>query len=134
MFCVIILLLLCNLFGYLLTMLNIYQSNQTEKLLEHLLCAYQSNDIGMFEPFVVLVPSMVLGEWLQNRIADETGISTLITTEFWGRYQWQMMKRVIDAFNDEQDDKSIVVPEVAMLTAILRHNGKTDTCQKKKKK
>ena len=116
MFCVIILLLLCNLFGYLLTMLNIYQSNQTEKLLKHLLRAYQSNDIGMFEPFVVLVPSMVLGEWLQNRIADETGISTLITTEFWGRYQWQMMKRVIDAFNDEQDDKSIVVPEVAMLS------------------
>ena len=97
-------------------MLNIYQSNQTEQLLNQLLRAYQSDDIGMFEPFVVLVPSMVLGEWLQNRIADETGISTLITTEFWGRYQWQMMKRVIDAFNDEQDDKSIVVPEVAMLS------------------
>lgn len=97
-------------------MLNIYQSNQTEKLLKHLLRAYQSNDIGMFEPFVVLVPSMVLGEWLQNRIADETGISTLITTEFWGRYQWQIMKRVIDAFNDEQDDKSIAVPEIAMLS------------------
>lgn len=97
-------------------MLNIYQSNQTEQLLNQLLCAYQSDDIGMFEPFVVLVPSMVLGEWLQNRIADETGISTLITTEFWGRYQWQIMKRVIDAFNDEQDDKSIIVPEVAMLS------------------
>lgn len=97
-------------------MLNIYQSNQTEQLLKQLLHAYQSDDIGMFEPFVVLVPSMVLGEWLQNRIADETGISTLITTEFWGRYQWQIMKRVIDAFNDEQDDKSIIVPEVAMLS------------------
>ena len=97
-------------------MLNIYQSNQTEQLLKQLLHAYQSDDIGMFEPFVVLVPSMVLGEWLQNRIADETGISTLITTEFWGRYQWQIMKRVIDAFNDEQDDKSITVPEVAMLS------------------
>ena len=69
-------------------MLKIIQSNQVEQLFTHLIKAYThpTQRQSVFEPFQVIVPSKVMGEWLKKQVADQAGISTLVTTEFWGRY------------------------------------------------
>ena len=80
-------------------MFTIIQSHRTERLVEHLLSAYQSKDQPIFAEFVVIVPSMVLGDWLDKSIASQAGISTLVTTTFWGQYQWTLMQKVLAEHN-----------------------------------
>jgi len=72
-------------------MFTIIQSHRTEHLVEQLLTAYQSKNLPIFAEFIVIVPSMVLGDWLDKSIASQAGISTLVTTKFWGQYQWTLM-------------------------------------------
>ena len=43
-------------------MFKIIQSHRTELLVEQLLAAYKSKNQPVFEKFVVIVPSMVLGD------------------------------------------------------------------------
>lgn len=101
-------------------MFHIIQSNQTERLVDQLLLAYQSPQQSIFEPFVVIVPSMVLGDWLQKRLATKAGISTLITTTFWGQYQWKMIQSVLDIYNETVSiEQQIRVPEVAVLSTTV---------------
>ena len=76
---------------------------------------------SVFEPFHVIVPSMVMGEWLKKQVADTFGISTLVTTEFWGRYYWSLVQRVARSYNDFYKSRGVVkddfnVPDVAMLS------------------
>ena len=102
-------------------MFTIIQSHRTERLVEHLLDAYKAKNQPIFAEFTVIVPSMVLGDWLDKSIASQAGISTLVTTTFWGQYQWQLMQKVLAQHNDwlEQQDRAqqaISVPEVAVLT------------------
>lgn len=98
-------------------MLHIIQSNKIEKLFAHLLAAYRhpDNKASVFEPFNVIVPSKVMGEWLKKQVADQAGISTLVTTEFWGRYLLTLMQRVLRTYARFRDD-ILDVPEVAMLS------------------
>lgn len=106
------------------TPFTIIQSNQIEVLLAHLIQLYQNNNLytNIFDTFNVIVPSKVMGEWLKKQVADKLGISVLITTEFWGRYYWTLMQRVLKTYayaNDyyAQNSKQILaVPEVAMLS------------------
>ncbi len=110
-------------------MFTIIQSHRTERLVDELLTAYKSKNQPIFAEFVVIVPSMVLGDWLDKSIASQAGISTLVTTTFWGQYQWTLMQKVLDAHNNwlENDfdtdfanhknaQEIITVPEVAVLT------------------
>ncbi|MCL1623366.1 exodeoxyribonuclease V subunit gamma [Moraxella sp. Tifton1] len=102
-------------------MFQIIQSNDTNKLVDQLIHFYEKNhqhqsltDV-IFCPFVVIVPSMVLGDWLSKQVALKAGISTLLTTEFWGRYQWRMIDAVLNVDARFHDD-GLAVPEVAVLS------------------
>lgn len=102
-------------------MFTIIQSHRTETLVEQLLEAYKSKNQPIFEEFVVIVPSMVLGDWLDKSIASQAGISTLVTTTFWGQYQWTLMQKVLAEHNvwleeHQRTQEIITVPEVAVLT------------------
>ncbi|WP_299188693.1 exodeoxyribonuclease V subunit gamma [uncultured Psychrobacter sp.] len=102
-------------------MFTIIQSHRTETLVEQLLEAYKSKNQPIFEEFVVIVPSMVLGDWLDKSIASQAGISTLVTTTFWGQYQWTLMQKVLAEYNvwleeHQRTQEIITVPEVAVLT------------------
>lgn len=105
-------------------MFTIIQSHRTEYLVEQLLTAYQSKNVPIFEEFVVIVPSMVLGDWLDKSIASKAGISTLVTTKFWGQYQWTLMQKVLAKYNQlletsARTEEMISVPEVAVLTGAV---------------
>lgn len=105
-------------------MFTIIQSHRTERLVEQLLSAYQSKNLSIFEEFIVIVPSMVLGDWLDKSIASQAGISTLVTTTFWGQYQWTVMQKVLAEYNvwleeNQRTQEIVTVPEVAVLTGAV---------------
>lgn len=102
-------------------MFTIIQSHRTENLVDQLLVQYQSKDQPVFEPFIVIVPSMVLGDWLDKTIASRAGISTLVRTKFWGQYQWTLMQDVLTRHNayllaQNPEAATLNVPEVAVLS------------------
>ncbi|WP_010200461.1 exodeoxyribonuclease V subunit gamma [Psychrobacter sp. PAMC 21119] len=102
-------------------MFKIIQSHRTENLVDQLLVQYQSKDQPVFEPFIVIVPSMVLGDWLDKTIASRAGISTLVRTKFWGQYQWTLMQDVLTRHNayllaQNPEAQTLNVPEVAVLS------------------
>ncbi|MBA6244823.1 MULTISPECIES: exodeoxyribonuclease V subunit gamma [Psychrobacter] len=102
-------------------MFTIIQSHRTENLVDQLLVQYQSKDQPVFEPFIVIVPSMVLGDWLDKTIASRAGISTLVRTKFWGQYQWTLMQDVLTRHNayllaQNPEATTLNVPEVAVLS------------------
>ena len=102
-------------------MFTIIQSHRTENLVDQLLVQYQSKDQPVFEPFIVIVPSMVLGDWLDKTIASRAGISTLVRTKFWGQYQWTLMQDVLTRHNayllaQSPEATTLNVPEVAVLS------------------
>lgn len=105
-------------------MFQVIQSNDTDVLVDELIRFYQKPchdqaDFGtmIFSPFVVIVPSMVLGHWLKKQVAQKAGISTMITAQFWGQYQWGMIKQALDIDAKIHSHDALVVPEVAMLSA-----------------
>ncbi len=102
-------------------MFTIVQSHRTENLVDQLLVQYQSKNQPVFEPFIVIVPSMVLGDWLDKTIASRAGISTLVRTKFWGQYQWTLMQDVLSRHNaylleTDSEATTLNVPEVAVLS------------------
>ncbi|HAM60389.1 MAG TPA: exodeoxyribonuclease V subunit gamma, partial [Psychrobacter sp.] len=102
-------------------MFKIIQSHRTEHLVAELLTDYQSKNQPVFAEFIVIVPSMVLGDWLDKSIASQAGISTLVTTTFWGQYQWTLMQKVLARHNEyllahNPEASTLNVPEVAVLS------------------
>lgn len=104
-------------------MFHIIQSNDPDILVNKLLEFYQNptstlslSDL-VFDKFTVIVPSMVLGEWLNKQVASRLGISTLFTAQFWGKYQWDMIKHTLDFDKAYRD--GLRVPEVAVLSASI---------------
>ena len=102
-------------------MFTIIQSHRTENLVDELLVQYQSKNQSVFAPFIVIVPSMVLGDWLDKTIASRAGISTLVRTKFWGQYQWTLMQDVLSRHNAyllqaDHSAKTLNVPDVAVLS------------------
>lgn len=106
-------------------MFHIIQSNNTDRLVGHLIDFYKKNNSSdelahlIFTPFTVIVPSMVLGDWLTKTVASRVGISTLFTAQFWGKYQWDMMKTVLALDAQIHFDDALSVPEVAVLSASI---------------
>lgn len=97
-------------------MFHIIQSNDVNRLFDDLLMDYQQKSSQIFDPFIVIVPSKVMGDWLKKQVADQTGISTLVTAEFWGRYQWILMQNVLQAYAKFHPREALRVPEVAVLS------------------
>lgn len=106
-------------------MFTITQSNDTQILLDHLIHYYQQTQaqrqgeelgVSVFSPFIVIVPSMVLGDWLNRSIAERLGISTLFMTQFWGQYQWQLIQQVLRIDANHHPSDALQVPEVAVLS------------------
>ncbi len=115
---------MCANFLCFAVMFRIIQSNDTDTLIDHLIDCYKKNTaptlgLSVFSPFVVIVPSMVLGEWLGKTIATKVGISTLFMSEFWGKYQWQMIQKVLEQDAKIYPQEAIFVPEVALLSASI---------------
>lgn len=98
------------------TQFHIIQSNDIHKLFGYLLDDYKAKSSHIFEPFIVIVPSKVMGDWLKKQVADQTGISTLVTAEFWGRYQWTLMQQVLQTYAKFEPRKALRVPEMAVLS------------------
>lgn len=99
-------------------MFHLIQSNDTSELVRHLLRFYRQKQ-SVFAPFLVIVPSMVLGDWLRGQIAKQSGISTLLVAEFWGKYQWQMMSEVLKLDEQAHPHDALSVPEVAVLSGSI---------------
>ncbi len=97
-------------------MFHIIQSNDVYQLFNDLLRQYQQKNNAVFESFIVIVPSKVMGEWLKKQVAEQAGISTLITTEFWGRYQWQLIEQVSNTLAYFYPEQTLQVPKVAVLS------------------
>lgn len=106
-------------------MFYVVQSNDTDKLVDHLIGFYKDNGQyqtlaeAIFSPFMVIVPSMVLGEWLTKMVAIKAGISTLFATQFWGKYQWQLIQKVLQIDAQNAPHEALAVPEVAVLSASI---------------
>ncbi|MDO4426663.1 MAG: exodeoxyribonuclease V subunit gamma [Moraxella sp.] len=103
-------------------MFSIIQSNDSEKLLTKLAAFYRDKKDGVFTPFTVIVPAMVLEDYLAKALADKMGISTLVATQFWGQYQWQMIDTVLSFDTDflrqaGRHGEVLSVPETAVLSA-----------------
>lgn len=102
-------------------MFQIIQSNDTDELVNQLIHFYEQNQQygllqdSIFRPFTVIVPSVVLGDWLSKQVAVKAGISTLLTAQFWGQYQWQMIDKVLK-IDARINDDGLAVPEVAVLS------------------
>ncbi|MDO4441151.1 MAG: exodeoxyribonuclease V subunit gamma [Moraxella sp.] len=103
-------------------MFQIIQSNDTDTLVGQLIEFYEQNERygslseAIFSPFTVIVPSMVLGDWLNKEVAMRAGISTLLTAQFWGQYQWQMIGKVLNVDAKHSEHDALAVPEVAVLS------------------
>lgn len=104
-------------------MFRIVQSNNIDNLVKALSMSYVADGASraMFEPFVVIVPALVLDVWLKKAIARHTGISVLVSPQFWGQYQWQMIARVLTAdkaylTRAGRQNEALSVPEVALLS------------------
>ncbi|WFF37753.1 exodeoxyribonuclease V subunit gamma [Moraxella nasibovis] len=107
-----------------MVMFQVIQSNDTNVLLDELIAQYRSRQASggglgeqVFEPFTVIVPSMVLADWVKKSVAQKLGISTLFTAQFWGQYQWQMIQTVLQVDAKHYPNTALQVPEVAMLSA-----------------
>lgn len=101
---------------------SIIQSNDGERLLTKLAAFYRDKKDGVFTPFTVIVPAMVLEDYLAKALADKMGISTLVATQFWGQYQWQMIDTVLSFDADflrqaGRHSEMLSVPETAVLSA-----------------
>lgn len=104
-------------YGLIAFMLTIIQSQRTEQLLEHLLAEISQPSANIFTPYTIIVPSLVVGDWLEQHIAQRIGISSCIDTLFWGKFQWQLLKTVLDARNRQLPaSEQVQVPEVAPLS------------------
>lgn len=96
-------------------MFYLTQSNNIHRLLDYLIIEYQQKNSNIFEPFVVIIPSKVIGEWLKNQLTEKTGICMLVETEFWGSYQWKLIQKVLKEFS-HHSSSALKVPEVAVLS------------------
>ncbi|MBV7433474.1 exodeoxyribonuclease V subunit gamma [Cardiobacteriaceae bacterium TAE3-ERU3] len=78
----------------LTSMLYINQSTDADTLFHAFQHEYRRHIHDVFSEHTVIVPSMTIRDWLENRIADTQGISALFKAQFWGMFSWQLVERV----------------------------------------
>lgn len=75
-------------------MLHIYQSTDLDLLTEHLLDELTAARRGVFDAMTVIVPSMALGDYLDQSIARRDGISARMNYRFWGMFEWSLIEKI----------------------------------------
>lgn len=75
-------------------MLYINQSTDADTLFHAFQREYRHHIQDVFSEHTVIVPSMTIRDWLENRIADTQGISALFKAQFWGMFAWQLVERI----------------------------------------
>ncbi|MBW6495726.1 MAG: exodeoxyribonuclease V subunit gamma, partial [Burkholderiaceae bacterium] len=75
--------------------LSIVLDNDAERLADALAI---SLDDALADPFtedVVVVPSLGVGRWLQQRLARRDGVCARVSIEFPGRFLWRLLERAV---------------------------------------
>lgn len=73
-------------------MLNIIQSTDPDILFESFADTLTRSRRGVFDRATVIVPSMTVRDYLDQRLADRNGISALLDAQFFGMYAWQLVE------------------------------------------
>ena len=71
-------------------MLNVYQSNRTERLVDALSLKLSRDPAGPFDPTVILTHSFGLGQWLRIGIAERLGIAAGVVTSLPATWIWRL--------------------------------------------
>lgn len=77
-------------------MLHCYFSTDFNQLFEQFaqhLHAHQRQS-SIWQPTPIIIPSMALGDYLQQRLTNRWQISAQLKFEFWGSYEWQSLERL----------------------------------------
>lgn len=75
-------------------MLTIYQSTDADVLFEAFARELSRSRQSVFERATVIVPSMTVRDYLDNRLAERDGISTLLDAQFFGMFAWTLVEKV----------------------------------------
>lgn len=75
-------------------MLTIYQSTDADALFEAFASELTRSRQSVFERATIIVPSMTVRDYLDNRLADRDGISTLLDAQFFGMFAWALVEKV----------------------------------------
>lgn len=75
-------------------MLHIIQSPHLAALSERLFHDIKKHRQAVFDSATVIVPSMVLSDYLGQYFARKEGISARVEYRFWGMFQWALIERV----------------------------------------
>ncbi|MDO5090706.1 MAG: exodeoxyribonuclease V subunit gamma, partial [Cardiobacteriaceae bacterium] len=75
-------------------MLNIYQSTDPDALFDAFAAQLDASRQSVFERATVIVPSMTVRDYLDNRLADRDGISTLLDAQFFGQFAWALVEKI----------------------------------------
>ncbi|MDO4777263.1 MAG: exodeoxyribonuclease V subunit gamma [Cardiobacteriaceae bacterium] len=75
-------------------MLTIHQSTDADALFEAFASELARSRRSVFERATVIVPSMTVRDYLDNRLADRDGISTLLDARFFGMFAWALVEKV----------------------------------------
>lgn len=70
-------------------MLNVYQSNRTERLVDQLCANMDATPRGPFDQTVILAHSSGMGQWLKIAVAERTGIAAHLQTSLPATWIWQ---------------------------------------------
>ena len=105
-------------------MLNVYQSNRTERLADALAQNLAAHPAGPFEQTVILTHSFGLGQWLRISLAERLGITAGINTSLPSTWIWQFCQQ-LPGFDSRQRRSSFENGVMTFVLARLLTKGTT---------
>jgi exodeoxyribonuclease V gamma subunit len=116
-------------------MLNVYQSNRLEQLMERLAEVVSQPKRSVFEPDTIVVQSQGMAHWLSLRLAERLGICTNVRFPFPAAFIWDVFRATLPDVSIESPygprvwawhimgrlSKLIEAPEFAPVQAYLQH-------------
>jgi exodeoxyribonuclease V gamma subunit len=116
-------------------MLNVYQSNRLEQLMERLAEVVSQPKRSVFEPDTIVVQSQGMARWLSLRLAERLGICTNVRFPFPAAFIWDVFRATLPVVSIESPydpnvlvwrimgllSKMIEAPEFATVQAYLQH-------------
>ena len=75
--------------------LSIVLDNDAERLADALAASFDEPLADPFTEDVVVVPSLGVGRWLQQRLARRDGVCARVSIEFPGRFLWRVLERAV---------------------------------------
>lgn len=77
-------------------MLKIVQSPDVEQLADAFFHLYQTQWREVFRPAQVIVPNLALGDWLEQRLARQTGIASRLQFSLWREFIYQAQENYFE--------------------------------------